>query len=172
MIAEPLINILRRAIKGLEEGVLFLPKVEKLTLDTPGFLISDEELYRRCWDNEEEIEISGQSKLVSTLHSGEIEGVVEVARRTDPKGSDDWLLESFVYYFMYDAYLPEHGYIPPPHEEILHNLDLQFYDALSDENLNVPCKTDGCSRGSLKFSVFCKVHQFEMVRKRPCPFSH
>lgn len=172
MIAEALGDILRRAGKGLEESILFLPKAETWTLDTLGFLIDDEELSRRGWENDEEIELAGQSRLIYALYSDEIEAVVDEARRIDPQGTDQWLVESFVYYCKYGAYLPESGYIPPPRDEYLYKFDRQFYDSLSEENPDVPCKTDGCDRGSLRFSVFCKVHHFQMVRKRPCPFSH
>jgi hypothetical protein len=35
-----------------------------------------------------------------------------------------------------------------------------------------PCRAAECSRGAVRASVFCRVHQFENVRRRPSPFKH
>lgn len=48
--------------------------------------------------------------------------------------------------------------------------DRRFYEALGSERAANPCRADGCVRGSVAFSVFCRQHHFENVMKRPCPF--
>jgi hypothetical protein len=72
-------------------------------------------------------------------------------------------------------WLPGNGHVPDPEREAkfrawqLQN-DREFYDVLGDERPEVPCRTDGCTRGAIKFSVLCRVHHFESVKKRPSPF--
>jgi hypothetical protein len=48
--------------------------------------------------------------------------------------------------------------------------DRKFYDALGPELPGDVCRADGCGRGCVRFSVFCKRHHFESLRKRACPF--
>ena len=57
-------------------------------------------------------------------------------------------------------------------DEIMNKLDLKFYDVLGEESTTKKCETEGCGRGRIDVSVFCKVHHFEMIKKRPCPFDH
>jgi len=49
-------------------------------------------------------------------------------------------------------------------------IEREFYDSLGPEDLNCRCRRDGCGRGTVRFSAFCRPHQFENVRKMPCPF--
>lgn len=74
------------------------------------------------------------------------------------------------------------GYEPPRTEEeqaaivqraaeMTLNMDRSFYDQLGSENLDSPCRTPGCSRGTVRFSVLCRPHHFESIRKKPCPFN-
>jgi hypothetical protein len=62
----------------------------------------------------------------------------------------------------------------PEREEQLrawqHGQDRRFYEVLGPERPSVPCRTEGCTRGAIQFSVLCRVHHFESVEKRPCPF--
>jgi hypothetical protein len=48
--------------------------------------------------------------------------------------------------------------------------DRAFYDRLGPESRWKRCQAEGCKRGRVAMSVFCRQHQFENVRKRPCPF--
>ncbi|EDY16489.1 hypothetical protein CfE428DRAFT_6020 [Chthoniobacter flavus Ellin428] len=57
-------------------------------------------------------------------------------------------------------------------ERIRRELDRQFYDSLGDERPDLPCRHEGCPRGSIQFSVFCRPHHFESLYRRPCPFQH
>lgn len=56
-------------------------------------------------------------------------------------------------------------------EEATKFVDRKFYDSLGPEQSGVCCQHSGCSRGSVRFSLFCRVHHFENVRRRPCPFT-
>jgi hypothetical protein len=51
-------------------------------------------------------------------------------------------------------------------------IDRQFYDSLGPERSEPRCGVMDCSRGAVRASLFCRVHQFENARRRPCPFSH
>ena len=82
-------------------------------------------------------------------------------------------LKSFTYYVRFDAFLPAvDAEDPPPWEETRKKLDLEFYDKLGAEDISQPCKHLSCDRGSIRSSVMCKRHHFEMIQKRDCPFSH
>ena len=48
--------------------------------------------------------------------------------------------------------------------------DREFYDVLGAERPAAPCQSEGCTRGAIEHSVLCRVHHFESVQKRPCPF--
>jgi hypothetical protein len=45
-----------------------------------------------------------------------------------------------------------------------------FYDKLGPENAEVSCRHVGCRRGAVRNSVLCRVHHFESIYNRPCPF--
>lgn len=49
-------------------------------------------------------------------------------------------------------------------------LERDFYDSLGPEDRARPCRKEGCDRGTVKFSAFCRPHHFESLRKQPCPF--
>jgi hypothetical protein len=48
----------------------------------------------------------------------------------------------------------------------------QFFDSLGPERREPRCRKPKCTRGAVQASVFCRVHQFENVTGKPCPFSH
>ena len=50
-------------------------------------------------------------------------------------------------------------------------LDRKFYNQLGPERATVPCRHVGCQKGAISNSVFCRVHHFENVLRRPCPFN-
>ena len=45
-----------------------------------------------------------------------------------------------------------------------------FYDRLGPERPEVPCHHPACKRGAIVNSTFCRVHHFEMIYQRACPF--
>ncbi len=56
--------------------------------------------------------------------------------------------------------------------EITLKMQRDFYDTLGPEDPDRPCRHEGCSRGSVKFTAFCRPHHFENLYKQPCPFDH
>ena len=67
------------------------------------------------------------------------------------------------------------GFVRPPGWERdlareQESADREFYDRLGSENSETRCKQNGCTRGQIAFSSFCRLHHFEMIRSRPCPF--
>lgn len=48
--------------------------------------------------------------------------------------------------------------------------DRKFYDLLGAEHPGASCRKDGCARGRISHSALCRVHHFESIRGRPCPF--
>jgi hypothetical protein len=57
-------------------------------------------------------------------------------------------------------------------EQFTREQDRQYYNSLGPERPNTQCRVDGCQRGTVQFSVFCKRHDFERTVGRPCPFTH
>lgn len=49
-------------------------------------------------------------------------------------------------------------------------IDKEFYDLLGPEDDAQKCRAEGCERGVVRFSVLCRPHHFENVRKKPSPF--
>lgn len=54
--------------------------------------------------------------------------------------------------------------------QITLDLDRKFFDQLGRENIDEPCKKPDCGRGRIQYSMLCKVHHFEQLRNRRCPF--
>jgi hypothetical protein len=76
------------------------------------------------------------------------------------------------YYIRYDAF-PEtlNPPDPPSRDEVLRRFDQEFCDKIGLENSSKQCRRDGCNRGVVELSVFCRRHHFENVRNRPYPFA-
>jgi hypothetical protein len=156
--------------RTLPKKWLYLPADNNWTLNTDGTFLD--------WENEEkdvdEIPFAAKQKnLRETLDDGTIEQVVDWADRLAGREDDAARLDVFRYYFRFDAFPNKLGAPnPPPADEIKRRLDREFYDSLGVENTDNKCRHDGCSRGMVKFSVFCRIHHFEQIKKRPCPFQH
>ena len=167
-----LIQILKSASSGLEQGWLFLPNDKAWTADSPCIIFDIDEMEESEMVNEDLPVFAKENNLRITLDSQTIEGIVHCTTHLDCEVTDQVLVEAFQYYFDHDAYLPSPGYVPPSPEEIENSIDLQFYNKLSAENPDKKCEKEDCERGTVKFSVLCKIHHFEMVQKKPCPFTH
>lgn len=50
--------------------------------------------------------------------------------------------------------------------------DWDFYSKLGSERAAVRCRENGCVRGAITLSVFCKAHHFQRIMGRPCPFEN
>jgi hypothetical protein len=48
--------------------------------------------------------------------------------------------------------------------------DRAFYDSLGEERADARCSAEGCSRGAISLSTFCRRHHFEMIMRKPCAF--
>ncbi|MBC3806507.1 hypothetical protein H8K52_03975 [Undibacterium seohonense] len=55
-------------------------------------------------------------------------------------------------------------------ERIILESDREFFQQLGTEDQTQSGKNASCTRGRIEYSVFCAVHHFEQIRKRPCPF--
>ena len=107
-----------------------------------------------------------------TLDLQTIEDVVQVADRLAGRPDDATRFETLIYYVRFDAFPSQIGASdPPPWEETRRRLDREFYDGLGAEDASRPCRTAACSHGSVRLSVFCRVHHFESICRRPCPFN-
>ncbi|WP_250464769.1 DUF7716 domain-containing protein [Microbulbifer litoralis] len=102
---EKLISILSRASEQLEEGWLYLPKDEAWSLDTLGLMIDIEALEDGDMDENDVPVFAKENGLMFTLEAGVIESIVLYAEGLGYESSDIFLLESFLYYYKYDAFL-------------------------------------------------------------------
>ena len=114
---ETLIQILLRANNGLEEGWLYMPECDQWSLDTVCILIDVDELPDNEVDENEEPLVAQEKGMVATLDSVTIESIVSFANNIDAEMTEALLLESFMYYYEYDSFLPESGFKPLPEEE-------------------------------------------------------
>lgn len=133
-------------------------------------IIDTDELDDDQVDEDDEPLIAQEKGLISTLDSGTIESIAEFAKDLDYEFTDELLFESFLYYYNYDAFLPRPGFKPLPPEKHQRIMGRDFYDCLGLEREDVRCKNETCERGAIKGSVFCKIHHFEMIQKKACPF--
>lgn len=163
----PLRDLLRAALRDeLPVGWFYLPESSKPDLDTPALLITD--------DDDLDDKAGAASARGFTREGLDTPTLVAIAQgatdfATPP--SDELLLEAFLYYDKFDAFLPEPGAPdPPPRSRIEHDLDRKFYDSLGPERADVPCREPGCTRGAITYSVLCRPHHFENVRRKVSPF--
>jgi len=155
----------------MPDGWLFLPADRKWKLDTKGLVIDTDSLPKSEMYAEDIPLIAKENQLISALEGGAIGDIRDVASRIQDPPSDDLLLEAFLYYYRFDAFLPHAGAPdPPPAHVATHNIDRRFYESLGPEDAAKRCKHAGCGRGSVSLSVFCRVHHFENVMGKGCPF--
>lgn len=110
---------------------------------------------------------------VEGLDTETIEDCVRWAQQLVPDTPQELLVESFSYYWRFDAFLPFPGAPDPPPPDVSKlRSDRKFYDELGAERRGVPCRTSGCNRGAVALSIYCRIHHFESILGTPCPFSH
>lgn len=56
--------------------------------------------------------------------------------------------------------------------EIRLKMRRNFYDSFGPEDSSRPCRHEGCKRGSVKVCSFCRIHAYESLFEKPCPFEH
>ncbi|MEK7951486.1 DUF7716 domain-containing protein [Luteolibacter soli] len=110
--------------------------------------------------------------LYSTVDYQTLQDCIQWADRLAGCPDEAAACEVIRYYIRFDAWPDRLGAPdPPPWEETQARLDREFYDSLGQERPGTQCRREGCSGGAVVFSAFCRVHQFENVKKRPCPFA-
>ena len=72
-------------------------------------------------------------------------------------------------------WLPGNGWRPDPQREARlataqRDADRGFYESLGAERADTRCRRESCTRGAVHFSMFCRPHHFESVRRKTCPF--
>ena len=168
-------DILSQAAEELPDVWLYLPGDHNhWTLDTEAFLLDPDAFETNPQTHEPILPSELTSKdLREALDTRTITDCVKWADRLASRADDAVRFASFIYYVRFDAFLPKIGATdPPPWEETQRRLDLEFYDRLGPEDSSRLCQHDGCNRGAVRFSVFCKRHHFEMMKHRECPFEH
>lgn len=154
------------AVRKLEDGWLYLPGPDKPELDTTCLLVATADS-----DEDSQTIASERGFPQEGLDTPTIEDTSDAARQFQDPPSDELLLESFIYYWRFDAWLPSpDAPEPEPWEETKLKLDREFFDALGTERPDVSCSEKGCARGAIHHSVLCRVHHFESIKKEPCPF--
>ena len=166
-------DILRQATREQPYSWLFLSGDYKhWTLDTEALLVD----YKIVPIDPETEKPVIPPELISkgfreTIDSQTIADCIQWADRLSNSNDEAVRFESLVYYIRFDAFLPRIGAPdPPPPQEAIQSADLKFYEMLGPEDSTRPCKREGCSRGAIRNSVFCRRHHFEMIKRRVCPF--
>jgi hypothetical protein len=123
--------------------------------------------------SDEEVAPSGFAErgLHSTIDVQTVEDCIRWADRLAGSQDGNAVLDVVRYYIRFDAF-PQalNAPDPPPPDEALRQFDREFCDKLGPENPAKQCRHEGCNRGVVGFSVFCRRHHFENIRKRPYPF--
>ena len=155
------------ASKVLPQGWIFLPE-GTLTVSSNAVLIPHESY-------EDEVELAATAEKmgfpVEGLETTDLEDVCQGVLRLSCKPDVNAYLRAFLYYLKFDAFLPNlDAGDPPSRDEVLLTLDRTFFESLGEEQADCRCRRENCTRGVVKMSAFCRVHHFESVRGRPCPF--
>jgi hypothetical protein len=157
-------EVLRQAAaRSLEESWVHL-RSESPSLESECVVISDSE--------ETNSAAIAAGFHVSGLGTEELQDVADCAAHFEREPSDSLLLESFLYYWRFDAWLPNPGAPDPlPAAESKAIRDREFFDLLKPRVSFIRCRSHGCDRGAVEHSVLCSVHHYEMIRNEPCPFN-
>jgi hypothetical protein len=109
--------------------------------------------------------------LRTTIDYETVKASINWADRLAGQQDDDAAAEMIRYYIQFDSWPDRLGAPDPPSpEEIIARLDREFFDSLGTERDGTTCRREGCTRGAVQFSAFCRIHHFENVKKKPCPF--
>lgn len=167
----PLREVLRDALEGtLPDGWLYLPD-GPLAPTTACLLFADEGADTD--DRGVPLQAVEQGFSREGLDSETVADTARCAQLITDPPSDALLVESFRYYLEHDVFLPRAGAPPPPSpEETGGQVGRDFYDDLGPEREGTGCREEGCTRGTVAFSTRCRIHHFESVLGRACPFVH
>jgi hypothetical protein len=167
---QPLGKIMQDALgKELEGGWIYHSTSFPFSASTLCLIISDDDVDY----DEDDLPVPAREMGFTTagLDTSTIEGTAQWCKQFADPPSVDLLVESYNYYWRWDAFLPKPGAPDPPSaDETQRQLDLEFFNCLGEERADVPCREPGCARGAVRLSAFCRTHHFENTKKRPCPF--
>lgn len=160
------------AVGTLPDGWLYLASRGTPTPESRCLLVLDGDWVEGDDDSDVPQSAASAGYPVEGLDTATLESTASWAKQFTAPPSDELLVESFNYYWRFDAFLPFPG-APDPAPAAVARLNEQraFYDCLGEERSGVPCRQQACARGAIELSVFCRVHHFENVRRVPCPFS-
>lgn len=155
--------LLAAARQNLPKGWLYLAE-GPLTVNSDAVLIPYD-----SYDVDEDVSaIARQMGFpVEGLDTDDLEQVCESALHLQSDPDDQAYLRAFLYFLKFDAFLPGLNSGDPPSND---ERDRAFFDSLGEERLDHQCRREGCVRGSVMLSVFCRVHHFQNVFGRPYPF--
>ena len=161
--------VLRAAAEGrLPAGWIYLQSKSVSSPDAPVYVAEAEE---STDDAGRPVAALAAGFVVEGLEPAQLEDVAECCREFEDPPSDALLLESFLYYWRFDAFLPHPGAgEPPPWEEAQARLDREFYDGRGEERAATRCVAPECNKGRIRHSTLCRAHHFAMIHRRPCPF--
>lgn len=150
-------------------GWIYLRDGANPTLHTECFLLTDD-------NDDSEGGVPSEARLagfpVEGLDTDTIRDCLEWTEELTEHQNSATDLESFIYYWRFDAFLPWLGAPDPDLAEAgIRNLEREFYDSLGPENDANPCRSPGCARGAIQYSVLCRSHHFESIRKTSCLFN-
>lgn len=151
------------------DGWLYLPRdCDTWAADTLAYMHDADETDEEADETFADAEDRGYTTIVD---GQTLVGILEGARDQFNSTAFDVHAEALAYYFKFDAFLPERGAADPPsNDDWQREVDREFYDSLGPERADTPCRRAGCDRGAMVNSALCRVHHFEQVHDRPCPF--
>ena len=162
-------DLLERASRGpIPEGWLYLPGDWKTwNRETPAYMLVPTD------ENIDQLEReAAEMGYESTIEDAMVQNLVTAACKQLKANSFEGWLDVLTYYVRFDNFPPKLGAPDPPTgREAMLLYDRKFYDSLGEERAEVACSEAGCTRGAINFSVMCKVHHFEQIKRRPCPFN-
>lgn len=164
-----IIERVRRNEAHEEDWLYIAGAARDLTLET------EADLGRPDFDDNspEEIPPAGFAErgLSSTIDLETVRTCINWADQLSGSQDNAAALDIIRYYIRFDAW-PQtlNAPDPPSPEESFRLFARGFCDKLGPENAAKECRREGCHRGVVKFSVFCRRHHFEKVYNRPYPF--
>ena len=124
-------------------------------------------------DTDEEIEPTGfgERGLRLTIDVETMSQCIELADRLSRSQDNHAAADIIRYYIRFDAW-PEtlNAADPPSGDIVLRRVDREFVEKLGPEDSAKTCRGAGCTRGVVRFTLFCRRHHFENVYNRPYPF--
>ncbi|MAT72429.1 MAG: hypothetical protein CMJ58_23235 [Planctomycetaceae bacterium] len=123
-------------------------------------------------ERDEEIDPEGFADrgLQSTIDVNTVAQCITWGDRLSGCEDDEAAADVIRYYIRFDAW-PDalNSPDPSPPDVAWQRHAQQFVDKLGPEDSTKECRHVGCTRGVVQRSVFCRLHHFENIHKRPYP---